>query len=27
MSLAEWDLYGGQCGTCSVGVLDILDFF
>jgi hypothetical protein len=24
ISLAEDDLYGGQCGVCSVGMLDIL---
>ena len=26
ISLAEYDLYAGGCGTCSVGILDILDF-
>ena len=27
ISLAEYDLYAGQCSVCSVGILDILDFF
>jgi uncharacterized protein (DUF983 family) len=27
ISLAEADLYAGQCAVCSVGILDILDFF
>ena len=27
ISLAEADLYAGNCNICSVGVLDILDFF
>ena len=27
ISLAEHDLYGGSCNICSVGILDILDFF
>lgn len=27
ISLAEADLYGGNCSICSMGVLDVLDFF
>jgi len=26
ISLAEADLYAGNCSICSVGVLDVLDF-